>query len=72
MHTWDLARAIGRSAPLDTDVAERGLAFMSASLTDENRGRAFGPEQSPLPLTRRRTTDWLLLRVVRWPDRDSP
>jgi hypothetical protein len=27
-------------------VAERGLAFMRANLTPDNRGAAFGPEQT--------------------------
>ena len=44
MHTWDVARATGQSAPLLPEVAERALAFMSAMLTPENRGKAFGPE----------------------------
>jgi len=49
VHTWDLATALGRStADLDPEVAERGLAFMRASLTEENRAPAFGPEQ-PAP-----------------------
>jgi len=48
-HTWDLARAIGRSTDdLDAEVAERGLAFMQANLTADNRSVAFGPEQ-PAP-----------------------
>jgi uncharacterized protein (TIGR03083 family) len=46
VHTWDLATALGRStAELDAEVAERGLAFMQASLTDANRAPVFGPEQ---------------------------
>ncbi|HLM07819.1 MAG TPA: TIGR03086 family metal-binding protein [Blastococcus sp.] len=49
VHTWDLSSALGRSTgDLDQEVAERGLAFMRASLTDDNRGSAFGPEQ-PAP-----------------------
>ena len=49
VHTWDLATAIGRpTADLDAEVAERGLAFVRASLTQDNRGPAFGPEQ-PAP-----------------------
>jgi uncharacterized protein (TIGR03086 family) len=49
VHTWDLATAVGRpTADLDPEVAERGLAFMRASLTDDNRGPAFGPAQ-PAP-----------------------
>jgi uncharacterized protein (TIGR03086 family) len=49
VHTWDLATALGRpSGNLDPEVAERGLSFMRASLTDDNRGPAFGPEQ-PAP-----------------------
>jgi uncharacterized protein (TIGR03086 family) len=50
VHTWDLATALGRrTGDLDAEVAERGLAFMSASLTDDNRGPAFGPEQPAPP-----------------------
>jgi uncharacterized protein (TIGR03086 family) len=49
VHTWDLATSLGRStAGLDPEVADRGLAFMRASLTDDNRSPAFGPEQ-PAP-----------------------
>jgi uncharacterized protein (TIGR03086 family) len=49
VHTWDLATALGRpTGDLDAEVAERGLAFMRASLTEDNRGPAFGPEQ-PAP-----------------------
>jgi hypothetical protein len=43
VHTWDVARATGQSPPLLPEVAERGLAFMSAMLTPENRGKAFAP-----------------------------
>jgi uncharacterized protein (TIGR03086 family) len=43
VHTWDLARATGQSTDLDPRVAQRGLGFMSAALTSENRGEAFGP-----------------------------
>ena len=43
VHAWDLAQAIGYAGRLDPEVAERGLAFMTANLTDENRGGAFGP-----------------------------
>jgi uncharacterized protein (TIGR03086 family) len=46
VHTWDLAQATGQSRPLLPEVAERGLAFMSAMLTPERRGAAFGPEVS--------------------------
>ena len=49
VHTWDLATALGRpTGDLDAEVAERGLAFMRAGLTDDNRGPAFGREQ-PAP-----------------------
>lgn len=49
VHTWDLAAAIGRSTgDLDAEVAERGLAFLRAGLTEANRAPAFGPEQ-PAP-----------------------
>jgi uncharacterized protein (TIGR03086 family) len=44
VHTWDLVRATGQHAPLDPEIAERGLAFMSGALTADNRGKAFGPE----------------------------
>lgn len=46
VHTWDLARALGRPADLDEEVAEAGLAFMLASLTDDNRGEVFKPAVS--------------------------
>ena len=49
VHTWDLCRGLGRDpADLDPRVAERGLGFMRASLREEMRGNAFGPEQ-PAP-----------------------
>jgi uncharacterized protein (TIGR03086 family) len=44
VHTWDLVRATGPEMQLDPEVAERGLGFVSAMLTPENRGAAFGPE----------------------------
>jgi uncharacterized protein (TIGR03083 family) len=44
VHTWDLATALGRPTDsFDPEVAERGLAFMSAMLTPDNRGDAFAP-----------------------------
>lgn len=43
VHTWDLVHAIGLPKDLDPEVALRGLAFMSAALTPDNRGDAFGP-----------------------------
>jgi uncharacterized protein (TIGR03086 family) len=49
VHTWDLATALGRSTgDLDPDVAESGLTFMQANLTNDKRGPVFGPEQ-PAP-----------------------
>ena len=49
VHTWDLATALhAPTGSLDPAVAERGLAFMQAGLTPDNRGPAFGPEQ-PAP-----------------------
>ena len=49
VHSWDLAAGIGRSTrDLDPEVAECGLAFMQANLTEDNRPPAFGPEQ-PVP-----------------------
>ena len=49
VHTWDLATALGRSTDtFDPEVAERGRAFMQASLNDDNRSPAFGPKmQAP-------------------------
>ena len=44
VHAWDLARATGQSTDLDPEVADQGLAFMSRSLTPENRGQAFAAE----------------------------
>jgi uncharacterized protein (TIGR03083 family) len=45
VHTWDLATALGRSTrAFDGEVAERGRAFMLASLNDDNREPAFQPE----------------------------
>ena len=50
VHTWDLATALHRSTrDLDPDVAERGLAFMRAALTNDNRSPVFGPER-PAPV----------------------
>jgi uncharacterized protein (TIGR03086 family) len=47
VHTYDLAAALGRStADLDPEIAEAGHAFMTASLTDDKRGAAFGPAQA--------------------------
>ena len=44
VHTWDLATAMGRPTDdFDPAVAERGLAFMQANLTEDNRGGAFAP-----------------------------
>jgi uncharacterized protein (TIGR03086 family) len=46
VHTWDLATALGRSTDtFDPEVADLGRAFMQASLTDDNRSPAFGPER---------------------------
>jgi uncharacterized protein (TIGR03086 family) len=44
-HTWDLARAVGYEGDLDPEVAERGLAFMNATMKPEMRGGAFAPER---------------------------
>ncbi len=50
VHTWDLARAIGRpTGDLDPAVAERGLAFMAAGLTADNRDPVFAPERPAPP-----------------------
>jgi uncharacterized protein (TIGR03086 family) len=47
VHTWDVVRALGLSIDLDDEVAQRGLDFMRAALTSENRGEVFGP---PVPV----------------------
>jgi hypothetical protein len=50
VHTWDLAAALGRSTgELDPKVAARGLAFMHANLSQDNRSPAFAPEQPAPP-----------------------
>jgi uncharacterized protein (TIGR03086 family) len=46
VHTWDLVRATRQTRSLDPEVAQRGLDFMSAGLTPDNRPPAFGPEVS--------------------------
>jgi uncharacterized protein (TIGR03086 family) len=43
VHTWDVVRALGLSVELDDEVAQRGLDFMGAALTPDNRGDVFGP-----------------------------
>ncbi|MBC9225052.1 TIGR03086 family protein [Aeromicrobium sp. 636] len=49
VHSWDLASAVGGdTSGFDPEIAETGYDFMSAALTDEQRGRAFGPRQ-PAP-----------------------
>lgn len=47
VHAWDLATALGVPpvGSLDPEVAETGLAFMRANLTDDNRGDAFAQAQ---------------------------
>jgi uncharacterized protein (TIGR03086 family) len=48
VHTWDLATALGRPTDaFDPEVAERGRAFMQASLNEDNRSPAFGPDVPP-------------------------
>ena len=37
----------GYDGELDSEVAERGLAFVSGAMTADNRGDAFGPEVEP-------------------------
>ncbi len=46
LHTWDVATAIGYPVErLDPEIAERGLEFLRANLTADNRGPVFGAEQ---------------------------
>jgi uncharacterized protein (TIGR03086 family) len=46
VHTWDLVRATGQPvSQLDVEVGQTGFDFMSKSLTPENRGEVFKPEQ---------------------------
>ena len=48
LHAWDVATVVGYPLDrLDPEVAERGLGFMQANLTADNRGPAFGPEREP-------------------------
>ncbi|MBA2956302.1 maleylpyruvate isomerase family mycothiol-dependent enzyme [Nocardioides sp. MAH-18] len=48
LHTWDVASAIGYPVDrLDPEIAERGLAFLRANLTDDNRAPVFGAEVEP-------------------------
>lgn len=47
VHTWDLARALGRdTARLPAGAAERGLTFMRPGLEAHGRGDFFAPEQA--------------------------
>jgi len=49
VHAYDLAVSLGRgTADLDPEIAEKGLEFIRASMTDDMRGSAFGPRQ-PAP-----------------------
>lgn len=49
VHTYDLATAIGHpTSALDPEVAARGLEFLQANLTPDNRSPVFHPEQ-PAP-----------------------
>lgn len=49
VHTYDLAAALGRpTSDLDAEVAVRGLAFMLANLTPDNRAPVFEQEK-PAP-----------------------
>lgn len=46
VHTYDLTAALGkRTTTLAPEIAETGHAFMTASMTSDMRGDAFGPEQ---------------------------
>ena len=48
VHAWDLATATGHPDGLDEGVARRALDFMSAGLTEDNRGDAFAaPVEAP-------------------------
>jgi len=49
VHGWDIATSIGSTTPLDDEIAEHALAFMTANLTPENRQGAFGPEVDASP-----------------------
>ena len=43
VHTWDLARSLGRDVALDDEVAQAALTFLQQALTDENRSPVFAP-----------------------------
>ena len=50
VHTYDLAAALGRpTSDLDAAVAERGLAFMRASLTSESAASTSASDNAPRP-----------------------
>jgi uncharacterized protein (TIGR03086 family) len=52
IHTWDLATAVGYPTDrLEPEAAERGLAFLRANLTADNRGPVFEAEQTAGPDT---------------------
>jgi uncharacterized protein (TIGR03086 family) len=46
LHTWDLAKSIGKECQFDTDLAESALAVSVALMTPERRGpgKPFAPE----------------------------
>jgi uncharacterized protein (TIGR03086 family) len=49
VHAWDLATATGQDTALDPEVAEAALAFTTANLGPQWRGRAFGAEREAPP-----------------------
>lgn len=50
VHAWDLARSLGvPTDELDHEAAARGLEFMRANLTVDNRGAAFAAERTAPP-----------------------
>ena len=44
LHTWDLAKALGRPYTMDQDLASATLEMMQGLLKPENRGGAFAAE----------------------------
>jgi uncharacterized protein (TIGR03086 family) len=49
LHSWDLARSTEHPGSLDPEVAERALAFTTANMGPQTRGRSFAPERDAPP-----------------------
>jgi len=49
IHGWDVGRAMGEAADVPDELADTVLAFGHVFLTDDLRGRSFGPAQPAAP-----------------------